>query len=1735
MELPRPIPSPLPINSERKRTLSSEPHEEEEEDEEANPSPNKKSKLRGVWENVDLILSLQSKDIPLKRKIELVFDFVASESICCDRRVQPVSITRLVSFVGNWMQPVLISSENSRKDLEIWDPCLDHRCWAVLKFCLDKSFISVSPNLLRAITRIARHALLEISGGSSSSGEESSKLFEQVSEYLSVLLSSNSRAFYNAGVDLWISCAVEFVNLFHKVTANDKPGSSGHQVLLALSICLLEHFASFLSGGKGEQVGRLLRIVGEVLSNGLFHPAHINGFLSLQSFKVKHEDTERRGLKVNISSKDAKLHSLLNSEVLNLGCQIINVFRELRQVNYPVLALCKAVRVFRVTGDAGAARYTLFIPSLPLSSQMCLEAVATLACSQSIRAAICNSIKTMPERKAGEFIDELKEDLSETMKWIRHSSFMDGGSLDSLERNTSFSTIWDFNLKTLGRVFSEIYSSVLDSLTITSTNSTLVGNSLESLMTAIRPSFSPLVQNQSDNINKFIPLVQNQSDNIKKFIIFLTGTSVADQEVPDSGSERKNLSWAFVFFFRLYTSCRSLYQQSISLMPPDLARKASELMGSLFSVCHGTEWTDKSNYVDEGYFSWIVKPSISLLDFIKYFRDASFNRSYEDCGPLVYVLHIMALQRLNNLNRKIQAFTFLLDGSRRLFKMQKQRDKDTRKGSKRWKRLLTACSLEAAHLTGFMTHYIQLLFPDRKRTKTVDTQILSSSNEDAWDVSVCSLNENSLSVGIWWLLCQNIDVWCSHASKKDLKYFLTHLLIYGLACEKNKGIKKNGASQLLHKEVSLRHISLELLCDTILYDQTVLSKHMASIFYTIMKNSLSSIVEDAYATCVDLNSLPDWSEILTALEKRNAVYMDSHALHVPPSMSASDLQIKKASVLSFKPEITSCESLLNLLCKIPEVHLTTKSFSQYATCILHLERLVISNLLINHDESISNSPFELLRLFLSCRRTLRYLVVSLNEFNQEAKPLSIFSGIFGSSTIIWLLVSVHTLVGLPHTLFGEFYNQLNNIIFSIIDHTSNIFLNLSSRQMNYDTNEDYASWEYVELIAQALEKQMRKLPVTVEGSISAIKLEACFHILDWKKLSCMLSCLQGFLWGLSSTLENSKNSGRNPQLVDAFKFSNYVAGFENFVDLCIYLLLVDNNQGTVGVHSIHKLDLDFDNGLLSVDSLMDRWTKCPNCEIQNSKLEEISGEVPKIDLSNMHDLKFSLFKELLKGKNPQIAYALRELFVASAAILKLKSIVSVNANSQKCSHMESFSMSILVRTSYMILQEMAEMCGQPNAFSFVWIDGILKYLEVVGVYFSMEDPKFSKEVHTQLMNSHMRAIGKCISLQGKNATLSSHETGSNTKLLQTRNESGHGIMKGLDHEHCIINAFKSRVRMSLRKFIGKPLKLHMNTVIQTVEKALIGVQPGCHAIYNINMGEIDGGKVSLMVAAGIDTLDLVLESQPVNERVLVKNIPSLVGSLFNIILHLQSPTIFYVEKPPSSKSELHPDAGAVVLMCVEVLTKVVGKHSFQMEVCHVSHCLHIPMALFKYFHKIKASRSFPDVNQFIIDRQFMVDLYAACCKLLCTTLKHRTREVERCIAQLENSATTLLSCLETVDATLASIKGYFAWEVQEALKCASFLRRIYEEIRQQKDILAKYSFYFLSNYVSIYSGHGPFQTGIEREIDETLRPGIYSLIDICSAADLQQLHTVLGEGACRSTLAALLHDYKLHFQYEGKI
>lgn len=138
-----------------------------------------------------------------------------------------------------------------------------------------------------------------------------------------------------------------------------------------------------------------------------------------------------------------------------------------------------------------------------------------------------------------------------------------------------------------------------------------------------------------------------------------------------------------------------------------------------------------------------------------------------------------------------------------------------------------------------------------------------------------------------------------------------------------------------------------------------------------------------------------------------------------------------------------------------------------------------------------------------------------------------------------------------------------------------------------------------------------------------------------------------------------------------------------------------------------------------------------------------------------------------------------------------------------------------------------------------------------------------------------------------------------------------------------------------------------------------------------------------------------------------RHIQSLIAGLFSIVLHLRSPQIFYVRVIDTKKGN-DPDPGSVILMSVEVLTRVSGKHAlFQMNAWHVAQCLRIPAALFEDFSlKLpgipiqsenslisaqEASNVVVTTSNSIIDRQFLIDLFAACCRLLYTVLKHHKR------------------------------------------------------------------------------------------------------------------------------------------------
>lgn len=545
------------------------------------------------------------------------------------------------------------------------------------------------------------------------------------------------------------------------------------------------------------------------------------------------------------------------------------------------------------------------------------------------------------------------------------------------------------------------------------------------------------------------------------------------------------------------------------------------------------------------------------------------------------------------------------------------------------------------------------------------------------------------------------------------------------------------------------------------------------------------------------------------------------------------------------------------------------------------------------------------------------------------------------------------------------------------------------------------------------------------------------------------------------------------------------------------------------------------------------------------KNEDVPSFLAKFDLFEKQKLKKSLLLGFLRGENLEAAFFLRQLFIAYSAILRVNLDIKNNS-------MPASLVPIFVGISEVLLLEFANMVELPQPFCFVLLDGVAKFLEELGSWFPLTNATSTEKAYTKLINLHLRAIGKCISLQEKGATLTSHDTESSTKSLN-------GQMKlcesTLSFGPYCLDEFKARLRMSFKVFVEKPSESHLLYAVQALERALVGVQQGCISNYEICTGSSDGGKVSSTVAASIDCLDLVLEYVKGSKRLSVvkKHIQNLVASLFNIILHLQGTNMFLANAVPN-RGDADPDPGSVILMSIEVLTRVFGKHAlYQMDTCYVSQSLRIPARLFQNILHLRISEAPTRSNSLrildiegtteivesmdtcIVDRQFTIELYAACCRLLCTVLKHHKSESQQCIALLEGAVYVLLSCLEMVDVDPAIRKDYFAWKLQEGVKCAYFLRRIYEEIRQQKDVYSRQCFQFLSNYIWIYSGYGPLKMGIRREIDEALRPGVYALIDACSADDLQHIHTVFGEGPCRSTLATLQHDYKLNFQYEGKV
>ncbi|KAL1186500.1 hypothetical protein V6Z11_A01G182200 [Gossypium hirsutum] len=1460
----------------------------------------------------------------------------------------------------------------------------------------------------------------------------------------------------------------------------------------------------------------------------------------------------------SLSDLDLPDQSLLISPILDLGCQLVNLYSALRQVNNSIFTLCKAVRLLITHHHESETSCTRFFAySACLSNEATAASVAVLLGSQEFKLAIHHAIKSIPEGQASELIQQLTADVSESMKWLKIGcSVTDGKEIERLHVRDHRMLSIHKQLELLGRVLSEIYMVLLDSLSVTAGNCILLGPSIKELVSTIYPFICSLGEKCLDGVNVFLfSVMGTTSENM-----------VAENEKEKYGI---SIQWIFVFLFRLYMSCRSLYRQVISLTPPITSRKLSLAMGDAFTAYTGRDWMEKSVWTDDGYFSWIINPSLSLLDLIHHITDTYIKDNIEDCCPLIYVLHIMALQRLVDLSRHRCSLEYLLEQNKKLMQVQKFDDADLSRYTKKdrkLKRRILVLEQEAVQLADFVLGYLSLVANNHSSILSSDDTFCEKKAHESnkWDFGICSVNKKSLPIAIWWIICQNIDILCIYADakklKKKFKTFLTLLIQTSLPClsksfqqvEKHK-IEKDGQP----KKISLYQISQGLLKDSTLYDHKFVRRNLSLRFCHALENLALLLFGNSSVSDRNFNSFPVWSEVLSTLDNSPAVvsgrrYVKHDSATRSISNSCNEQSSMNPTALPFKT-VKDCKSLLNLLCWMPKGFLSSKSFSKLATCVLHLDQLVVAELLLC-QRALSSYGCELFQLFVTCRRTLKNIIMALCEENIEASLSSLLSVAEGSYFITWLFKSVSAVTELLDTMSEDCISDYKTKKFSLMDHTSYVFFAISKYQFSqavdfignseqpckhfsgfvsdqsilnepplcFNYLKDSEALKSLSIIAESLKEQAESFLSSLKEALGIAQVGIEEEAENINKMSFLVSCFGGFLWGLASALNQlGEKCGELKTKLLRWKsepLSKIKLCTNVFVDLIsdvLHMFLEKGQQRRSDPDSQSSDKFDYRR-----DSL-------------------VFNDLVVLPCLNKH-----LLLGLLKGDHPDRAVLLRQLLITYSAILRLNLRVGGPL-------LSSGMASLIIDMSQFLLLELANSVESPPPFTFVWLDGAVKYLEEVGSHFPFTDSALNENVYGKLIELHLRGIGKCISLQGKSATLESHERESSSKILHDDTGLSESF---LSHgSHCL-DEFKARLRMSFSVFIKNPSELQLMSAIEAIEKALVGVQGAHGRIYEITAGSANGGMVSSTVAGGIDCLDLLLEHGSGRKclSVIKRHIRGFVAALFNIILHLQSPLIFY-RKSVSNEGDRNLDPGSVVLMCIEVLTRVSGKHAlFQLDLCHIGQSLRIPGALFQEFHQLRISEGPVSSNTFLdeqnhnstvsmeyhvlgLDQQFSINLFAACCRLLYSILKHHKSECERCIAVLEESVSLLLHCLETVDADLVVQKGYFSWEIQEGVKCAGFLRRIYEEIRQQKDVFAGHCYKFLSTYIWVFSGYGPHKTGIRREIDEALKPGVYALIDACSANDLQYLHTVFGEGPCRNTLASLQRDYKLNFQYEGKV
>ncbi|XAR59071.1 hypothetical protein NMG60_11014710 [Bertholletia excelsa] len=331
-------------------------------------------------------------------------------------------------------------------------------------------------------------------------------------------------------------------------------------IVLSVSARIMQVWPSTFDTDKGANTGVLHRIAKELVLAAWY--------LSEIEYEVVGTDLESLWLMMFafVALRLSLLYSLgqqtLFSEILHLGCHLVNVLSELCQVHNVIFSLCKMARSLVLPDSQGAMISSKFMNG---ASSLCCEAYAKsmnmVLCLQEFRHPVYDAIVSIPEGNVSGCIQRLKTDISEYLEWIKvESSLLAETECRKLDPKNS-RPHFDIKVDILARGLCDIYTLVLDSLAVTAGNSGLVGVSVNDLMTVLRLSMSNLVIVQPESFNGFLYTVTGR---------------VYDGNGIGPKNDFISIHLVLLFFFCLYVSCRSLYQQALSLMPLNTSRKCLE-------------------------------------------------------------------------------------------------------------------------------------------------------------------------------------------------------------------------------------------------------------------------------------------------------------------------------------------------------------------------------------------------------------------------------------------------------------------------------------------------------------------------------------------------------------------------------------------------------------------------------------------------------------------------------------------------------------------------------------------------------------------------------------------------------------------------------------------------------------------------------------------------------------------------------------------------------------------------------------------------------------------------------------------------------------------------------------------------------------------------------------------------------------------------------------------------------